>query len=128
MKNYFDDLYVPMLIVTEPDIDNAVKPTYSPKQTAQEIIQRLSTIDFLAIDDLLTKKYTDSFQDVMFDLIDKRATLKRPTMFSSNVEIKDLIPVMMHKTVDRIAGMSHAVIKIEGDSYRMQERKKEVEF
>jgi DNA replication protein DnaC len=64
----------------------------------------------------------------MFDLVDKRATLKRPTMFSSNVVIKNLMPVMMHKTVDRIAGMSTAVMKIEGDSYRLKDRKKEVEF
>jgi DNA replication protein DnaC len=60
----------------------------------------------------------------VFDIINKRYNNKKPTIFSSNHSPNELITQrgMMQKTVDRIAEMSKAIIKLSGESYRMKNR------
>lgn len=94
-------------------------------------IKQLATIDFLFIDDLgkermQTGSGTDSMmQEKAFDVLNKRYNNKKPTIFTSNFSMPELINQrgMDSATVDRIAEMSSAVLKIEGESYRLKARK-----
>lgn len=95
----------------------------------KEYIKKLATIDFLFIDDLGAERVQSKdgdlwLQEKMFDVVNKRYNAKRPTIFTSNYSLQELITkVGIHeRTVDRIAEMSNAIIKIEGESYRMKAR------
>ena len=60
-------------------------------------------------------------QTVLFDIINERYNQGKPTIFSSNYSLNELVNLrgISEKTVDRISGMtSGAVIKIEGKSRR----------
>jgi DNA replication protein DnaC len=109
------------------EILKAIRNTYnnSSTETDDSIINSITEVDFLFIDDLgtesLSKNDGDNFtQDKIFEIINKRYNKQKPTIFSSNYHIRELVGSrnFMDKTVDRINEMSSLGLKIEGESYR----------
>ena len=94
------------------------------------------SVDFLFIDDIGTERLRtngeDSWiQEQIFDIINKRYNNQKPTVFSSNHSIRQLVEDrgLMEKTADRILEMSKdARIKLEGDSYRHKNTNVKVPF
>ena len=114
------------------EIAKLIRSTYNRNTEAEIIIKRICDIDFLFIDDLgtelLKKNGEDNWlQEKVFDIINKRYNNRKPTIFSSNYSLNELIEQrgMMEKTVDRIMEMSTAIIQINGNSYRAKNRRKE---
>ena len=117
------------------EISKLIRSTYNRNTEAEGVIKRICEIDFLFIDDLgteiLRKNGEDNWlQEQVFDIINKRYNNEKPTIFSSNYSLNELIEQrgMMEKTVDRIMEMSTAIIKLNGASYRAKNRRKESLF
>lgn len=117
------------------EISKLIRATYTRNTEAESVIKRVCEIDFLFIDDLgteiLRKNGEDNWlQEQVFDIINKRYNNEKPTIFSSNYSLNELIEQrgMMEKTVDRIMEMSTAIIKLNGESYRAKNRRKESLF
>ena len=111
------------------EIARLIRSTWNNNTDAEVVIKRICEIDFLFIDDLgtevLKRNGEDNWlQEQVFDIINKRYNNKKPTIFSSNHSPNELITQrgMMQKTVDRIAEMSKAIIKLSGESYRLKNR------
>ena len=107
------------------EISKLIKSTWNGNADSESIVKRICEVDFLFLDDLgteiLTKNGEDNWlQGQVFDIINKRYNNKKPTIFSSNYSMNQLITDrgMMAKTVDRIGEMSTAMIKLSGESYR----------
>lgn len=107
------------------EISKLIRSTWSGNLDSEVVIKRICEVDFLFLDDLgteaLTKNGEDNWlQGQVFDIINKRYNNRKPTIFSSNYSMNELISDrgMMKKTVDRIGEMSTAMIKVTGDSYR----------
>ena len=107
------------------EISKLIKATWNGNADAATVINRICDVDFLFLDDLGTEKLTNNGEDnwlqgQVFDIINKRYNNKKPTIFSSNYSMNQLITDrgMMEKTVDRIGEMSTAMIKLTGESYR----------
>ena len=108
------------------EISKSIRNTFNNNGESEvNLIERLSHVDFLFIDDigteLLKKNGEDTWlQEKIYDIINKRYNNKLPTIFTSNYSLSELLNSrgMMDKTVDRILEMSTAIIKIEGKSYR----------
>ena len=117
------------------EISKLIRSTYGHNTEAETIIKRICEVDFLFIDDLgteiLRKNGEDNWlQEQVFDIINKRYNNKKPTIFSSNHSLNALIEErgMMEKTVDRIMEMATAIIRVNGQSYRAKNRRKDVIF
>ena len=117
------------------EISRLIRSTFNRNAEAEGVIKRICDIDFLFIDDLgtelLKKNGEDNWlQEQIFDIINKRYNNKKPTVFSSNYSLNELIEQrgMMEKTVDRIMEMSTAIIRVCGESYRATNRRKEIIF
>lgn len=118
------------------EISKLIRATWGRNNTdAESIIRNIGEVDFLFIDDLgteaLRKNGEDNWlQEQVFDIINKRYNNKKPTIFSSNHSLNELMTErgMMDKTVDRIMEMSTAIIKVNGESYRAKNRRKGVAF
>lgn len=119
------------------EISKIIRSTFGKSNVSEnEYIDRLANIDFLFIDDLGTERVQAGesdlwLQEKIFDVLNKRYNNKKPTIFSSNHSLTELINDrgFMKKTVDRIAEMSTAILKLEGESYRLKNRtKKEIPF
>lgn len=112
------------------EITRLVVDSWKGKEKETDLITRLATIDFLFIDDLGTERVQGAngadlmLQEKIFDVLNKRYNNRKPTIFTSNHSIPELISErgFMEKTVDRITEMSNAILKVEGDSYRMKAR------
>ena len=107
------------------EISKLIKSTWNGNADSEVVVKRICEVDFLFLDDLgteaLTKNGEDNWlQGQVFDIINKRYNNKKPTIFSSNYSMNQLITErgMMAKTVDRIGEMSTAMIKLSGESYR----------
>ena len=107
------------------EIAKLIQSTWSGNADSAAVIRRICEVDFLFLDDLGTERLTKDGEDnwlqgQVFDIINKRYNNKKPTIFSSNYSLNELIKDrgMMEKTVDRIGEMSTATIKLCGDSYR----------
>lgn len=111
------------------EISKLIRSTWNGNADSANVINRICEVDFLFLDDLgteaLTKNGEDNWlQGQVFDIINKRYNNKKPTIFSSNYSLNELIADrgMMKKTVDRIGEMSTAMVKLSGESYRRKNR------
>lgn len=107
------------------EISKLIKSTWNGNADSEAVIRRICEVDFLFLDDLGTEKVTSNGEDnwlqgQVFDIVNKRYNNKKPTIFSSNYSMNELIADrgLMKKTVDRIGEMSTAMIKLTGESYR----------
>lgn len=107
------------------EISKLIRSTWNGNADSEGVIRRLCEVDFLFLDDLGTEMVTKNGEDnwlqgQVFDIINKRYNNKKPTIFSSNYSMNQLITErgLMQKTVDRIGEMSTAMIKLSGESYR----------
>lgn len=113
------------------EISKVIRGTFGKASGSEEAYtKQFANIDFLFIDDLGTERVQAAnggelwLQEKIFDILNMRYNNKKPTIFTSNHSIPELITErgIMDKTVDRIVEMSSAILKIEGDSYRMKKR------
>lgn len=125
--------YHQVLFTNFAEISRLIKETYRNNgDTEKAVIKRICDVDFVIIDDLGTEILKKNGEDLrlqeqIFDIINKRYNEKKPTIFSSNYTLNQLIEErgMLEKTVDRIMEMSTAIIRVNGESYRAKNRRKE---
>lgn len=123
-----------VLFTNGDDIAKAIKETYRKSYvTENEIVNRFARIDFLFFDDLgterLKKENEDTFlQEKIYDVLNKRYNNMRPTVFTANYSMQELVEKrgMLSKTVDRIMEMSTAVLKLECENYRRKKHLNDV--
>ena len=125
MANKLMQDYRQVLFTSFIEIGKEIRRTFSNNETESEVVNRIASIDFLFIDDIGTEGYVRNgsdtwIQERVYDVINKRYGSKKPTVFSSNYTLNELVAErgMMEKTVDRIGEMSNAVLHITGENYR----------
>lgn len=129
MANNLIRQYKQVLFTNFFEISKSIRATFKGKGNEIDLINKISNVDFLFIDDLGTEKVTKEgedtwLQDKIFEVINKRYNNMKPTIFTSNYSLQELVQDrgLLDKTVDRILELSNAIIKIEGDSYRRKNR------
>ena len=119
------------------EITKEIKATYNKSSSDSEIdlINRVTSIDFLVIDDIGTESMKKNGEDTwiqekIYDVLNKRYNAQKPTIFTSNNSFSELINErgMMDKSVDRMMEMSTMILKFEGQSYRREMRKVALPF
>lgn len=105
-----------------------IRYAYSQRGSERPIIERYVTADLVIFDDIGTEKYTKasesvSFaQDKFFQIIDGRYIRQKPTIFTSNYSLQQLVEErgVMLKTVERITEMSTRKFELKGKSHRLE--------
>lgn len=135
MCNELINQYQQCLFTNFFEISKLIRASWSRNTEAEGVIRKICSIDFLFIDDLGTEKLQKNgednwLQEQVYDIINNRYNNKKPTIFSSNYSLNELITDrgMMQKTVDRINEMSTAIIKLQGTSYRAKNKPKQAPF
>ena len=112
-------------------IDKMIKDTFrfDSDKTESEVINDLTSVDLLIIDDLGTEKNLTGentfLQEKVYDVINYRYISKKATIFTSNYSLNDLYQNGVEKrTIDRISEMSTAVFEVRGQSYRRKIKNK----
>ena len=136
MVNELTNQYRQTLFTNFFEISQIIRGTFNNSQYSEiDMIAKISNVDFLFIDDMGTEQVIKNgesnwLQEKIFEILNKRYNNKKPTIFTSNYSLEQLINErgLMEKTVDRILEMSTAIIKIEGESYRIKNRNTEIPF
>lgn len=108
-----------------PELLERIRSTFNKnsKESEQEIMKALITCDLLVLDDIGAEKLTDWVQDVVFRIIDGRYRRKLPTLYTSNLQPKQLAEQLGFRTYDRITETS-LMIENKATSYRREIAKK----
>ena len=120
MNNYYTVLYTNFS-----EISKYIRGTFNKfGDTEYDFLERLTSIDFLFIDDFGTELVTKNNQDLwlqekVFEVVNKRYNNNKPIIFTSNYSLRQLIEErgIADKTIDRINEMC-TILKLNGDSYR----------
>jgi len=131
MANTLMSQYKEVLFTNFFEISSAIRGSFKGNSSEQNILERIANVDFLFLDDLGTERVKKENEDMwlqekIFEVINKRYNNKKPTIFTSNYSLQELVEDrgLMQKTVDRIIELSSAIIKLEGESYRFKIRSK----
>ena len=133
MANYLLREYKQVLFTNFFEISKSIRSTFRGSGSETDIINKIANVDFLFIDDLGTEKVTKDgednwLQDKIFEVINKRYNNMKPTIFTSNYSLQQLVEErgLLDKTVDRILEMSTAIIRVEGRSNRMARKENNI--
>lgn len=112
------------------EISQAIRSTFGKQielgagKSEQELLRKISAVEFLFIDDFGTEKVTRGNEDLwlqgkIYDIVNDRYVNDKPIIFTSNYSLRELVEDrgVADKTVDRIMEMTE-IIKLEGVSYR----------
>lgn len=136
MVNELVKQHRPVLFTNFFEISQIIRGTFKSSKISEiDMVEKIANIDFLFLDDLGTEKVTKNgednwLQEKIFEILNKRYNNKKPTIFTSNYSLEELINNrgVMEKTVDRILEMSSVILKIEGESNRIKNRQNELPF
>lgn len=129
--NYLLSKMVTVLFTSFIQIAKQITKSYkSNTLTESDFIDKLIDVDLLIIDDIGTETLVKNgeetwIQDKIYDVINSRYIHQKPTIFSSNESLVELVnnSGLKKKTADRIGAMATAKIELRGSSYRLKENK-----
>ena len=111
-----------------------IQKTYNKGESSEDtIIEMLSSVDFLFIDDmakeLMKGQVQGSFAEkVLFQVINGRYNNKKPTIFTSNFSLSEIIEIGLDNSINsRILEMANISIEMKGCDLRKQLDKEKVE-
>lgn len=128
--NFLLNTGIEVLFANVNNILSDIRYSYSQRGSEKQIINKYSYAELVIFDDIGTERYSTkneamSFaQDKFFQIIDKRYTQQKPTIFTSNYTLEQLIKErgILKKTVDRIDEMSTRKFELEGRPRRQVRR------
>lgn len=117
------------------EISQIIRGTFKTSESELNMIERIANVDFLFLDDLGTERVTKNGEDTwmqekIFEVLNKRYNNKKPTIFTSNYSLEELVNDrgLMEKTVDRILEMSTLILNVKGESHRINSRNEIIPF
>lgn len=88
------------------------------EETEKEIIDSLSSVDYLVLDDMGAEKSSDFSIQSLYLVIDRRYSEERKTIVTSNLSIAQIADKLGDRIASRIAGMCR-VIELKGRDRRL---------
>jgi DNA replication protein DnaC len=84
-----------------------------------ELIQKLTHVPLLILDDLGAEKVSDWVREVLYRIIDERWLEQKPMIITTNFNLKELEERIGERIVSRIAGMC-IPIEMQNQDYRIE--------
>ena len=120
------------LYTTCSGVIRAVRATWRPnaEKTESQVLGLLADVPLLVIDEIGVQYGTDSEQNILFDLLDRRYRDMMPTILLANLKLKreekdkqpGLREVLGERIYDRLTETAR-IVTFEGQSYRARARK-----
>lgn len=86
--------------------------------TEQDVINELSQLDLLIIDEMGVQNGTDNELNIIFEIINNRYENKLPTVIISNLEKGELVELLGTRIIDRLKEDGCRVLGMKWDSHR----------
>lgn len=114
------------LYTTASDVIEMVRETWRRDSDASQgkVMQLLATVPLLVIDEVGVQYGTESEQNTLFQIIDRRYRDRRPMVLMANLQASELKTLLGDRVYDRLREVSQ-VLQFDWDSYRPQARKEQ---
>lgn len=114
------------LYTTAADVIEMVRETWrrDSEKSQARVLNMLSTVPLLVLDEVGVQYGTESEQNTLFQIIDRRYRDRRPLILMANLKPAELQALLGDRTFDRLREVSK-VLTFEWDSYRPQARKEQ---
>lgn len=106
---------------TEDNFLSHLKVGFKENMDAGHEIKRLCECDIFILDDLGHCRMNDWQKEIMFNLIDIRASMKRPTLITSNLMKSDFKEVFGDRMTSRLFASRNTIIINQGEDRRQME-------
>lgn len=112
------------LYSTAADVIEMVRETWrrDSERSQGRVMHLLSTVPLLVIDEVGVQYGTESEQNTLFQIIDRRYRDRRPVILMANLQPAELQQLLGDRVYDRLREVSK-VLTFDWDSYRPQARK-----
>jgi DNA replication protein DnaC len=112
------------LYTTAADVIEMVRETWrrDSERSQGRVMHMLSTVPLLVIDEVGVQYGTESEQNTLFQIIDRRYRDRRPVILMANLQPAELQALLGDRIYDRLREVSK-VVTFDWDSYRPQARK-----
>lgn len=111
----------PVKFVRVTDLTQEIKNTFNSNVSEEDVMNSYKFKGFLVIDDLGVENPTQWQLEKLFNLIDYRYSMMKPTLITTNCTLNELADRVGQRIVERITEASDKyIISLEGDSYRMK--------
>lgn len=112
------------LYTTAADVIEMVRETWrrDSEKSQARVLQMLSTVPLLVLDEVGVQYGTESEQNTLFQIIDRRYRDRRPLVLMANLQPAELQSLLGDRVYDRLREVSK-VLTFDWESYRPQARK-----
>lgn len=107
--------------ITSPELLLSIRKAFGSTVSEEGLLDQLSKVPLLIIDDIGSEKPTEWVQETLFVLIDRRYTNLMPTLFTSNYSLDELKDRLGYRTASRIAEMTQ-VVELQANDYRIRKK------
>jgi DNA replication protein DnaC len=99
---------------------DAVRETYAKgyPRTKAQVIRDFVEPELLILDEAGMQRGTDDEKGILFEIIDGRYELSRPTILTSNLEMPALEELFGERSIDRLREGTGRMVPFEWESYR----------
>lgn len=107
------------IFISVPKLLTKFRSSYNKdsEYSESDLIDALSTVDVLVLDDLGAEKDSDWSWEKLFEIVDSRQGLH--TIYTSNYSPDDLINKLGERNFSRIVNRDTTTVEIKGDNYRL---------
>jgi DNA replication protein DnaC len=114
------------LYSTAADVIEMVRETWrrDAERSQARVMHLLTTVPLLVIDEVGVQYGTESEQNTLFQIIDRRYRDRRPLILMANLQPTELQALLGDRIFDRLREVSK-VVTFDWDSYRQQARKEQ---
>lgn len=103
---------------TEDDFLSHLKVGFKDNNDATYEIKRICECDYFILDDMGHCRMNEWQRDMIFNLIDIRSSMKRPTLITSNLQKKDLLNTYNERMASRVYASRNTIIVSTGPDRR----------
>lgn len=111
-----------VLVVTIPDLMMRFRETYQDgsKQTEAGLMKELCSVDLLVLDDIGVQRDNKNEGIVLFQIVDRRLSDKKPVGMLTNLDYAGLVSVLSIRIMDRMTMDGGLWVNFDWPSYRQR--------
>ncbi len=111
-----------VLVVTIPDLMMRFRETYQDgsKQTEAGLMKELCSVDLLVLDDIGVQRDNKNEGVVLFQIVDRRLSDKKPVGMLTNLDYAGLVSVLSIRIMDRMTMDGGLWVNFDWPSYRQR--------
>lgn len=107
------------MFVTVADFLRAVRETYNGgKYTETQVLDRYASPALLVLDEVGTTPGTDHERQMLFELMNRRYSARRPVVMLTNLSLEDIRAYLGERIMDRLRDGGGKLLALNWESYR----------